>query len=304
MPLAPEPFLVRGVQAQIDGDRALAGDAFRAAELRDGRAIAPRYFLADLYFRAGDARSGLREIAVLSRIVPDGVSSLAPYVAAYSKNPRNWPALRALFRSDPALADASLSALSTDPANADLVLALGNVRSRATWQDRLVASLVTAQQYGKARSIWGQIAGSGPVSGIFDPAFADSKAPPPFNWVLTSSTVGLAERRNGLHVIFYGQEDGPLATQLLLLAPGAYRLAMPLTGDKGHAHSLAWSLTCANSTTPIGRIALDEAAARGWAFTVPASCAAQKLELSGVSSDMPQQVDVTIGRLQLEPQRG
>ena len=304
MPLAPEPFLVRGVQAQIDGDRALAGDAFRAAELRDGRAIAPRYFLADLYFRAGDARSGLREIAVLSRIVPDGVSSLAPYVAAYSKNPRNWPALRALFRSDPALADASLLALSTDPANADLVLALGNVRSRATWQDRLVASLVTAQQYGKARSIWGQIAGSGPVSGIFDPAFADSKAPPPFNWVLTSSTVGLAERRNGLHVIFYGQEDGPLATQLLLLAPGAYRLAMPLTGDKGHAHSLAWSLTCANSTTPIGRIALDEAAARGWAFTVPASCAAQKLELSGVSSDMPQQVDVTIGRLQLEPQRG
>ena len=304
MPLAPEPFLVRGVQAQIDGDRALAGEAFRAAELRDGRAIAPRYFLADLYFRAGDARSGLREIAVLSRIVPNGVSSLAPYVAAYSKNPRNWPALRALFRSDPALADASLSALSTDPANADLVLALGNVRSRATWQDRLVASLVTAQQYGKARSIWAQIAGSAPVSGIFDPAFADSKAPPPFNWVLTSSTVGLAERRNGLHVIFYGQEDGPLATQLLLLAPGAYRLAMPVTGDKGHARSLVWSLTCANSTTPIGRIALDEAAARGWAFTVPAGCAAQKLELSGVSSDMPQQVDVTIGRLQLEPQRG
>jgi hypothetical protein len=307
MPLAPEPFLVRGVQAQVDGDRALAMSAFRAAELRDGRAIAPRYFLADLYFRAGDARSGLREIAVLSRIVPNGVSSLAPYVAAYSKNPRNWPALRGLFRSDPALENASLSALALDPANADLVLALGNVRARApgpTWRDRLVASLVTAQQYGKARSIWAQIGGFGPVSGIFDPTFTDSKAPPPFNWVLTSSTVGLAERRNGLHVIFYGQEDGPLATQLLLLAPGPYRLTMPVMGDKGHARSLAWSLTCANSSAPISRIALDEAAARGWAFSVPAGCAAQKLELSGVSSDMPQQVDVTISRLQLEPQRG
>ena len=108
-----------------------------------------------------------REIAVLSRIVPNGVSSLAPYVAAYSKSPRNWPALKALFRSDPALENASLSALATDPANADLVLALGNVRIRppgATWQDRLIASLVTAQQYGKARSIWAQTAGSGPVS--------------------------------------------------------------------------------------------------------------------------------------------
>jgi hypothetical protein len=307
MPLAPEPFLVRGVQAQLEGDRALAGKAFRAAELRDGRAIAPRYFLADLYFRAGDARSGLREIAVLSRIVPNGVGSLAPYVAAYSKSPRNWPALRALFRSDPALEDATLSALSADSGNAGLVLTLGNVRNRtpgATWPDRLVASLVTAQQYGKARSLWAQIAGSGSVSGIFDPAFADTKAPPSFNWVLTSSTVGLAERRNGLHVIFYGQEDGPLATQLLLLAPGAYRLAMPVTGDKDHARSLVWSLTCVNSNTPIGRIPLDEAAARAWAFTVPAGCAAQKLELSGVSSDMPQQVDVTIARLQLEPQRG
>jgi hypothetical protein len=307
MPLAPEPFLVRGVQAQLEGDRALAGKAFRAAELRDGRAIAPRYFLADLYFRAGDARSGLREIAVLSRIVPNGVGSLAPYVAAYSKSPRNWPALRALFRSDPALEDATLSALSADSGNAGLVLTLGNVRNRtpgATWPDRLVASLVTAQQYGKARSLWAQIAGSGSVSGIFDPAFADTKAPPSFNWVLTSSTVGLAERRNGLHVIFYGQEDGPLATQLLLLAPGAYRLAMPVTGDKDHARSLVWSLTCVNSNTPIGRIPLDEAAARAWAFTVPAGCAAQKLELSGVSSDMPQQVEVTIARLQLEPQRG
>jgi hypothetical protein len=212
-----------------------------------------------------------------------------------------------LFRSDPALEDATLSALSADSGNAGLVLTLGNVRNRtpgATWPDRLVASLVTAQQYGKARSLWAQIAGSGSVSGIFDPAFADTKAPPPFNWVLTSSTVGLAERRNGLHVIFYGQEDGPLATQLLLLAPGAYRLAMPVTGDKDHARSLVWSLTCVNSNTPIGRIPLDEAAARAWAFTVPAGCAAQRLELSGVSSDMPQQVDVTIARLQLEPQRG
>jgi hypothetical protein len=308
MPLAPEPFLVRGVQAQLDGDRSLAGEVFRAAELRDGRAIPARYFLAEHYFRTGDARSGLREVAALSRLVPNGVGSLAPYVAAYSKNSRNWPALRALFKSDPALQDATLSALSADPRNADLVLALGEVRNRpatAMWPDKLVASLVAAQQYGKARAVWTQIAGLGPGDGIFDPGFTQSTAPPPFNWELTSSTVGLAERRHGLHVIFYGQEDGPLASQLLLLAPGAYRLAMPVTGDTGHARSLVWTLTCANSNTAVGRFALEPAAAaQGWVFSVPTGCPAQKLELSGVSADMPQQVDVTIPRLRLERQRG
>jgi hypothetical protein len=304
MPLAPEPFLVRGVQAQVAANRSLAGQAFRAAELRDGRALPARYFLADYYFRTGDARSGLREVAVLSRMVPNGISSLAPYVAAYARDRRNWPTLKALFKSDAALEDATLTALAADPRNADLVLGLGEIRAGATtpaWSGKLVESMVIAQQYAKAREVWERIAGTRPGSGVFDPTFTDSKAPPPFNWTLTSSTVGLAERRRGLHVIFYGQEDGALASQLLLLGPGSYRLAMPVSGDTAHARALVWSLSCANSNAPIGRFALDPAAAaRGWTFTVPANCPAQRLELLGVSADMPQQVDVTIARLQLE----
>jgi len=214
--------------------------------------------------------------------------------------------VRALFKSDPSLEDATLSALAADARNADLVLALGDVRNRpGTWSDKLVASLVAGQQYGRAHAVWTQRAHAGPGSGVFDPGFTRSDAPPPFNWALTSSTVGLAERRQGLHVIFYGQEDGVLASQLLLLGPGDYRLAMPVTGDVAHARSLVWTLTCVNSNTVIARFVLDPpAAARGWAFSVPAGCPAQRLELSGVSTDMPQQVDVTIPRLQLERRGG
>jgi hypothetical protein len=188
------------------------------------------------------------------------------------------------------------------------VLALGDVRTpspTATWPQTLIGSLIQAKDYGRARAVWSQLAGTGPADGIFDPGFVDANAPPPFNWVLASSTVGLAERRQGLHVIFYGQEDGVLASQLLLLAPGAYRLAMPVAGDTGHARSLVWTLTCAGSNAQIARFALDpSAAARGWTFTVPTGCPAQRLELSGTSSDMPQQVDLTIGRLRLERQNG
>ncbi|HEX8839775.1 MAG TPA: hypothetical protein VF750_04825, partial [Sphingomicrobium sp.] len=121
------------------------------------------------------------------------------------------------------------------------------------------------------------------------------------NWELTSSAVGLAERQPGgrLHMLYYGQQDGILATQLLLLPPGPYRLSMQLLGDKARATALNWSIWCDKAAEPISSVTLD-AAARGWQFTVPPSCAAQWLRLSGAAGELPQQVDATIGGLKLE----
>jgi hypothetical protein len=45
---------------------------------------------------------------------------------------------------------------------------------------------------------------------------------------------------------------------------------------------------------------LDRVAARGLSFEVPAGCPAQWIKLAGSSSDMPQQIDVTIAVLKLE----
>lgn len=312
-PLAPQPFLVRGVQAQIAGDEKLAERAFQAARLRDGRSVPARYFLAEHYFRAGDASAGLREIAILARRVPTGVASLAPYVAAFAKDPRQRVRLKALFRSDPQLEDAALQTLAGDPKNADLILSLadlGRFRDRAPpWSVPLLSGLVRDGQYGKAHDVWLRVARIRPAPGtlIFDPAFVDERTPPPFNWDLTSSTIGLAERQSGgrLHVLFYGQEDGPLARQLLLLPPGAYRLSMQVSGDAARAKSLVWSLTCANSNATLMRSPLDAAAAaKGWPFAVPPNCLAQKLELLGVAPDLPEQVDLTIGRLRLTREAG
>ena len=64
-PLAPEPFLVRGVQAQLAGDGATAQRAFEAAQWRAPRSLPAAYFLADRYFRSGDVPRGLREAAAL-----------------------------------------------------------------------------------------------------------------------------------------------------------------------------------------------------------------------------------------------
>src|SRR5215210_5796035 len=123
-PLAPEPFLVNGVRAQLAGQTAAAEQAFLAAERRDPRSLAPRYFLAELYFRTAKVGRGLVEIADLVRLSPNGISGSAPYFAVYARNRANWPQLRAIFRANLDIENATLLALATEAANADTILAL------------------------------------------------------------------------------------------------------------------------------------------------------------------------------------
>jgi hypothetical protein len=309
-PLMPEPFLVRGVEAQLSGNSARAEQAFLAAEWRDGRSLPARYFLADQYFRTGNAAGGLREIAALARLAPNGATSLAPYVAAYARSRSNWPEVRALLATEPAIEENTLAALASDPDNADAVLAVANPHRsgpNSAWLKPLLDGLIRSGKARKARAIWAEVAHvREPADGlIYDPLFKQPDAPPPFNWALTSSTVGLAERRRGggLHVIFYGQEDGTLAAQFLLLPPGTYRLETAVSGSSERAGALRWELTCTASTTVIDSFALDASPRRAWEFVIPSNCPAQQIELVGRAGDLPQQVELTIPRITLSPGR-
>jgi hypothetical protein len=303
-PLAPEPFLVRGIRAQLAGDGATAQHAFEAAQWRDPRSLPAAYFLADRYVRTGNTEGGLREIAALARLAPGGATNVAPYLAAYARDRANWPALRTLFRANPALAEPALVTLASSIATVPAALALADPHQKpdkAPWIATLLSTLTDAGKYGEARAIWARVTGVRSDELIHDSSFSDPKAPPPFNWTLTSSAVGLAERQPGarLHVVFYGQEDGMLASQLLLLPPGAYRLSMQVAGDSTRAKALNWSIWCDKASAPIASVTL-EGVKRGWQFTVPSGCAAQWLKLSGSSGDIPQEADVTFGTLKLE----
>ena len=305
-PLAAEPLLVRGVEAQTAGDRQAASRAFLAAQWRDPRSLPAAYFLADYYFRVGQALPGLEQTALLARLSPGGLDAVAPFVAAYARDPSKWPAMRALFRSQEGLDDVVLVALAKDPRNYDAVLALADAEHRkpkSPWLPVLVNSLVADRQYARARAIWAAIggAGGGARGPVYDPNFSTSTAPPPFNWELTSSTVGLAEREPGgrLHAVFYGTDDGVLATQLVLLPPGTYRFQMHVIGAPSHPEAVRWSIRCDKGGEPISLAPVADVARKGWTFQVPANCPAQWLELSGRSGDVAQQSDVTIGGLTL-----
>ncbi len=305
-PLASAPFLVRGVEAQVAGNETAARAAFAAAERRNPRSLPARYFLAEQDLRSGNIEHGLSEIAVLAVLTPGGPQSVAPFVAAFARDRRNWPAVRALFRRSPDVANSSLANLAADPANADTILALTDPATRrpdSAWAAPLLQSLVGAGDYAKARALWASLARVrlSPDQPIFDASFSNPAPPPPFNWALTSSSVGLAERQPGgrLHAIFYGQQDGPLARQLLLLGPGRYRLTMRVSGLSGQAGTLNWSLTCDKAPTPLAAIDLAAAEGASWTFSVPAACPAQWIALTGTAGDLPQQMDVTISNLKL-----
>lgn len=304
-PLAPEPFLVRGLQAELRGDGDIAERAFHAAQRRDPSSLAAAYFLADRYFRKGDITRGLPQVAAVARLSPGGSTTVAPYLANYARDPANWSALRNFFIEHRDLSGPVLTGLATNARSAQAVLALADPKEKllnAPWLGTLLNSLVIAGKYAQAQAIWARASGLKPEPYLYDATFSDKASPPPFNWKLTSSAVGLAERQPGgrLHVVFYGRQNGILATQLLLLPRSEYEMSAQLTGDVAHARSLNWSIWCDKAAVAIGSVSLDGAAEHGWRFSVPSGCRAQWLNLSGVAGNPPQQVDATISALKLQ----
>lgn len=309
-PLSPHPFLVRGVEGQLAGNDELARRAFLAARQRNPRNIAARYFLADQYLKTNNTREGLAEISALARLVPQSLPNIAPYLAAYARMPNAAPQVKAIIGRQPQLEAALLTTLAADARNRDLILNLwsgrGGEKARE-WQSRLVNSLVAGGNYAAARNAWTRFSGMAVRSDrLIDPDFAGT-ALPPFGWTLASGPAGVAdpEGRGQLHILYYGRDDLVLASQLLTLPPGRYRLSMRVKQGSPAARSLAWTVRCLPPNSELAVVRLgDRSGVVGTGFGVPAGCSAQRLELAGDAPEFPEQADVTIGQLRLEPERG
>jgi hypothetical protein len=305
-PLAHEPFLARGIQAQQEGNAKLAERAFLEARLRAPREAAPRYFLAQLYFSSNRGDRGLSELATLAHLLPTGPTSVAPALAAYARTTTDLQGLKNSFRNNPVLEQAVLLELSKDPANADLALRLASgLRnpdgSARDWVNALLPRLVDAGRTATAYRIWQAASGAKRTDLLFDPSFGGSKAPPPFNWSLLSDARGFAEpdQAGGLHVLYYGRDNAELASQTLLLAPGQYRLTMRVSGNP--EGMLRWSITClpGNKETTVADLGDKGAEARSGVLTIGTDCPVQRLDLKGLAPDVAKQADVTVSQLDL-----
>lgn len=304
-PLSWEPFLVQGAIALRSGDTKRAEHLIESARDRAPRSPAARYLLADVYLRTDRPLEAMREMAVLNRLVPAASAQLAPSLADYARTPGAVPKIRRILESYPELETPLLAKLSWDPKNTGLIISLASGKRAAgpapDWQRLMLTTLVNDGQYEEAHAIWRTFAGVPEARpGIYDPAFADRNATAPFNWQLAQGAGGVAERANGgLQVLYYGRDNAELASQVLLLPPGRYRLGMTLTGDVAEAAGVSWRLICLPGNREIVSLRLKQAGPAGGEFVVPADCKAQRLTLVGQAPDVPDSADFRVSGLQL-----
>lgn len=308
-PLRTEPFLVEAAMAERAGAYGRAKKLLMEARSRDPRSAAARYLFADTAVRQGRIVEGLREMAVLSRLVPGASIQLVPALAQFALTPGSREKLASILAQNPQLKRPLLIALAGNPDNAELIVSLAGPPSatassdRLAWETRLLVGLAARGDYRHAYEIWRAFAmlprGEQPL--LFNGTFRDVAAPPPFNWTFSASSAGIAEPENGrLRVLYYGRQDAILAMQTLILGPGTYRFSAPISGTVV-AGSLSWSLTCIGSKAPLMDVALGSSAPPGGAFTVPgAGCTAQTLQLNGRLEDSPEDSDVRIGPARIE----
>lgn len=302
-PLRPEPFLVAGASAQLAGDGARSEKLFLAARDRHLRSAAARFVLADRLLRTGRVEAGLVEMAVLARLQPKTAQPLVPAVAAYARSPGAIDPLRRFFADAPDMRDPVLLALARDPANAPLVLTLAPAPVTKPpypeWQTTLLGALVAAGKVGEAERMWARLSGIDRKPLVVNPSFSAQTLPPPFGWTIGSGSAGVAEIRpgGGLDLIYYGREPFDLARQLLVLAPGRYRLTSRVQGADA-SDMVTWKITCLDNR-PLGQVRLGQTGM----FAVPQNCAGQNLILAAVPADPTRTVQATVTAVAIEAAR-
>ena len=320
-PLADEPFLLAGVHALATGDDRKGIALLTEARTRNPRARTPRLLLLDRYLRAKRTREAGTEIVVLGRLISRAAQVLVPELARMASDPRTGPALMDVLKRDPVMRQSVLAHLASSGADADLILRVaqatrgGGRGPPPTWQPLLLAKLVEKGEIARAYSLWRRffaIPSSTPEGGLYDGRFQGMPGSPPFNWQLVAASPGVAERsgKAGLDVQYYGRDRVDLASQLLLLRPGRYRLLFRAEGDAlgeaGGSH-LAWTIGCHGADTRLLEARLTKitytprVVAAG--FTVPPSgCSAQWLRLIGSPGEFPKAQNVTLTALEIRPE--
>ena len=312
-PLSEVPLLVAAREARTQGDDARSDRLLAAAVRRNPRSRYALLLQLEQDLRLGRNREAAVRMAALTRLFSDVGSVLVSEIARMAADPETRAAAVHVMAADPGLKVQVLEALARRGTDPDVVLALaGPLAATAPgadvprWQQMLISGLVDRGQLARAHAIWSRLLGSaGSRDGLYDPEFRGLPGPPPFNWTLEMSADGFAERSaGGLNVEYYGRNDARLASQLMLLPPGRYRLAFEAEGRaEGEEGQLAWTVSCHPGgavlvTVPIVGVEFTPKSFTG-EFTIPAGCAGQWLRLSGESAEFPKPQQVTIRDLRI-----
>lgn len=318
-PLAEEPFFLGALAALVRGDEAKAGPLLIEAKKRNPRSRVTRILLLDRHLRAGRVKQAATEVSGITRLMPATRNVLVPELARFAVDPRTRNALADILRADPELKRTLLEHLASSGVEPETVLRLagdeaGPAPNEQTpaWQQQLLASLVQKGEVAQARTLWSRFAGVQSEAAVYDGRFERKPGPPPFNWQFSSSAAGVAEPTGSqsLQVEYYGRADAELASQMLTLSPGRYRLDFEAAGDASErGSSVSWRIDCHPSQIGLAAVPVAKLSSAprtiGVGFVVPPSgCAGQRLRLIGTPAEFPTTHSITISNVQVRKAGG
>jgi hypothetical protein len=287
----PAVLELKALDRQRRGDLAGAARLYGLSNRLSHRSLGTRLWLVQSAVERGEAERALAEMDLALRTS----SAAADMVFPARANGLDEPALvapvaRLVDRpSDWRTPFLTYAMNNADPDGAaNLLIRLKDRRGiNAAAFDLLLVRLVDGGEFANARDLarrFGRARGDGAL--IADERFADDHAHYPFGWAVTEGEA-LGARRDierGVPVLDYhanSAEGGQIAAQVLMLAPGSYRLATRV----GRAASVdlqpLWVVACAGATRPLGTLELParDLGVSARTVSIPANCPAQWLVL-------------------------
>ncbi len=292
----------RALQAEADADPRREARLFELSSAISRRSLPTRLWLIQREVDRGDVAGALENFDIALRTSTAAPDVLFPVLARAATDPSlSEPIARILDRPE----DWRLAFLHYAITEAHAGLGLAGVvlhmRDRHLIaaehvDDSLVGELVAERQFALARTVHDAF---GPSSGqdlVADPRFADPRIRYPFGWVLIQTgTSGASRTRvDGRPALEYDSSPGgggAVATQLLTLPPGDYRLTVTTAKPTDDPVSQPfWTLSCGGEGgAQLGLV--DQPGAAGASasadITVPDGCGGQWLALTVRGNDQP-----------------
>lgn len=317
MPLAGDPFAALAADKLASNPKGTSGrEAALLAEAlrRDPRSRTARILLLRQMAATGNIEGAFQQLAGFSRLNPGLVDTIMASITSRITTPGQVDEALAAIDQHETLYRSFVRQMSNKPKSAEVALRVAeqlpaHVLAHPEVRRAMVNQLVRSGEFAVARNMWQRGNPAGASGLVHAPDFSDTRTSPPFNWELTVDSTGAAERNRGggLTIAYYDRNPGPLAKQLLTLAPGSYRATAEFEVLGGTADNVHLTIACYGGETHLGhvplkaskpgrnRLALD--------FVVPTiGCRGQTLSISGVASEergetqlLLRRVDVTAG---------
>lgn len=317
-PLDARPLSLHALDKLLEDPSAPPVPLLEAARQRNPRLVEARLLLFEAYGRSDRGEDALAEAQSLSVLMPGErgmIVRLSAGLARFQDRADRGNFGRALAGSS-LNRDVLRRLVASGVSGAEILEFAEGMRgvARDPAQRQGAASAVEAllgkRDLVTARALWAvlydtDIALAG--AALADPELGGEDATPPFSWRLSSGRVGLAEfREGGLEIYTYGRRSGVLAGQLLMLAPGKYRLASVVSSVDGRVpDGFSWRVVCMQKSRALIDLRLSAFAADGTApdadFVIPETgCSAQYLRLTGGAGEQSRSQSARIENVTLE----